>query len=124
MPKEHWLDVAGVGHIDSVESWQQSVLSIKATGRGSCQRTCLNKYGFPRGYLTLSKAAFGFQTGDMLRTVVTTGKNVGTYLGRLAIRASGRFNIRTANGLVQGIHPRFCSRVYRTDGYSHQWQPI
>jgi hypothetical protein len=100
-------------------NWQQPVLSIKATGRGSYQRTRLTKYGFPRGYLTRSKSAFGFQTGDMVRATVTTGKKVGTYLGRVAIRASGHFNIQSRNGLVQGIHHRFCKLVQRANGYGY-----
>ncbi len=128
-PKEHCLDAACVGHVDAVERRQQPVLSIKATGRGSYQRTRLTKHGFPRGYLTRSKSAFGFQTGDMVRAVVTTGKKAGTYLGRVAIRASGSFNIQTAvcktgNGLVQGIHHRFCKLVQRADGYGYSWAEI
>jgi 5-methylcytosine-specific restriction endonuclease McrA len=124
LPKAHCLDAACVGHVDRLERWQQPVLTIQATGRGSYQRTRLNKYGFPRGYLTRSKTAFGFQTGDMVRAVVTTGKKVGTYRGRVAIRTSGRFNIQTGNGLIQGIHHRFCTLIQRADGYSYQWQPI
>ncbi|MBU2739741.1 RNA-guided endonuclease IscB [Acidithiobacillus concretivorus] len=95
VPKAHCLDAACVGHVDGMENWQQPVLSIKATGRGSYQRTRLTKHGFPRGYLMRSKSVFGFQTGDRVKAVVTTGKKAGTYLGRVAIRASGSFNIQT-----------------------------
>ncbi|MCL4526542.1 MAG: RNA-guided endonuclease IscB [Gammaproteobacteria bacterium] len=121
VPKANCLDAACVGHVDGLERWQQPVLCIKATGRGSYQRTRLTKHGFPRGYLTRSKSAFGFQTGDMVRAVVTQGKRVGTYLGRVAIRASGSFNIQTGNGLVQHIHHRFCKLVQRGDGYGYHW---
>ncbi len=124
VPKAHCLDAACVGHVDAVEHWQQPVLSIKATGRGSYQRTRLTKHGFPRGYLTRSKSAFGFQTGDMVRAVVTIGKKAGEYLGRVAIRASGSFNIQTGNGLVQGIHHRFCILIQRADGYGYSWTEI
>jgi 5-methylcytosine-specific restriction endonuclease McrA len=129
IPKEHCLDGACVGHVDAIERWQQPVLSIKATGRGSYQRTRLTKYGFPRGYLTRSKSAFGFHTGDMVKAVVTKGKKSGTWLGRVAIRASGSFNIQTAvcktgNGLVQGIHHRFCTLIQRADGYGYSWTKI
>jgi len=68
--------------------------------------------------------AFGFQTGDLVRAMVTTGKKVGTYLGRVAIRASGSFNIQTGNGLVQGVHHRFCALVQRADGYGYSWTKI
>ena len=121
VPKAPCLDAACVGHVDAIRRWQQPLLSIKATGRGSYQRTRLTKYGFPRGYLMRAKTAFGFQTGDLVRAVVTTGNKVGTYLGRVAIRASGRFNIQTAQGLIQHIHHRFCRLVQRGDGYDYNW---
>jgi 5-methylcytosine-specific restriction endonuclease McrA len=124
VPKAHCLDAACVGRVDHLQGWQQPVLSIKATGRGSYQRTRLTKYGFPRGYLTRSKSAFGFQTGDLVRAVVTKGKKAGSYLGRVAIRASGSFNIQTGNGLVQGIHHRFCTLQQRADGYGYFWTKI
>ena len=124
IPKGHCLDAACVGQVDAVEHWQQPVLSIKAAGRGSYQRTRLTKHGFPRGYLTRSKSVFGFQTGDMVKAIVTTGKKTGTYLGRLAIRASGSFNIQTGDGLVQGIHHRFCTLIQRADGYGYSWTQI
>ena len=121
IPRAHCLDAACVGHIDATEKWKQPVLSVKATGRGSYQRTRLTKHGFPRGYLTRSKSAFGFQTGDLVRAVVTKGKKAGDYLGRIAIRASGSFNIQTGSGLVQGVHHRFCKPIQRADGYGYFW---
>jgi len=124
VPKAHALDAACGGHIDAIQNWQQPVLRIQATGRGSYQRTRLTQYGFPRGYLTRSKSAFGFQTGDMVKAVVTTGKKVGTYLGRVAIRVSGSFNIQSATGLVQGIPHRFCALIQRADGYGYSWTKI
>jgi 5-methylcytosine-specific restriction endonuclease McrA len=124
LPKQHCLDAACVGHVNVVEHWQQPVLHIKVTGRGSYQRTRLDKFGFPRGYLTRRKSAFGFQTGDMVRAIVTTGKKAGTYLGRVAIRASGSFNLQTGSGLVQGVHHRFCTLIQRADGYGYSWAKI
>ncbi|MBU2765967.1 HNH endonuclease [Acidithiobacillus ferrivorans] len=130
LPKAHCIDAACVGHVDAINQWQQPVLGIKATGRGSYQRTRLTKHGFPRGYLTRSKSAFGFQTGDMVHAVVPAragrkpGKKEGTYLGRVAIRASGSFNIQTGNGLVQGIHHRFCTLIQRADGYGYAFAKI
>ena len=97
-------------------------LNIQCTGRRSYQRTRLNRHGFPRGYLTRSKRHFGFQTGDLVRAVVTTGRKLVTYVGRVAIRASGSFNLQTKNGLVQGIHHRFCALMQRADGYGYAWR--
>ena len=109
LPKTHSLDAACVGHVDAIHCWQQPVLTIQATGRGSYQ------------YLTRNKSAFGFQTGDLVRAFVTSGKKAGRYLGRVAIRATGSFNIQTATGLVQGITHRFCTLIQRADGYGYSW---
>jgi len=124
IPKEHCLDAACVGHIDAIRNWEQPILSIKATGRGQYQRALLTKYGFPRGCSTRSKKAFGFQTGDMVKAIVTTGKKVGTYFGRVAIRAKGYFNINIGDILIRDIHHRFCTLVQRADGYGYSWTKI
>ena len=119
IPKTHTLDAACAGEVDFVEQWQKPTLEIKATGRGSYQRTRLNRFGFPRGYLTRQKRIHGFQTGDMVKALVTKGKKVGTYVGRVAVRASGSFNIQSAEGLVQGISHRYCTLIQRSDGYGY-----
>lgn len=123
IPKGHALDAACVGVVEGVRGWNRPVLGIKAQGRGSYQRTRLNKHGFPRGYLTRSKSAFGFQTGDHVRAVVDAGKKAGTHVGRVAVRASGSFNIQTPQGVVQGIHHRHCALIQRADGYGYSVQP-
>ena len=119
IPKTHALDAACVGELASVTNWRKPTLNIKCTGRGSYQRTRLNKFGFPRGYLTRSKSIHGFQTGDRVKATVTTGTKRGAYSGRIAIRASGSFNIQTSHGLVQGIAHRHCKVVQRADGYGY-----
>ena len=88
-------------------------------GRGSYQRTRLDKFGCVRGYMTRSKSIHGFQTGDMVKAIVLKGKKIGTYMGRVAVRASGSFNIQTGNGLVQGVSHRYCTVVQRGDGYGY-----
>ncbi|OBS08978.1 HNH endonuclease [Acidihalobacter prosperus] len=123
LPKTHALDALCVGQVDQVRHWRVPVLGIRCAGRGSYRRTRLTRHGFPRGYLTRNKSAFGFQTGDLIRAVVTKGKKAGTYLGRIAIRASGSFNIQTPMGVVQGIHHRFCTLLQRADGYGYFVQP-
>jgi len=37
----------------------------------------------------------------------------------VAVRASGSFNIQTAQGIVQGIGYRHCRLVQRGDGYGY-----
>jgi len=89
-------------------------------GRGRYQRTRLNRYGFPRGYLMRTKSVKGFQTGDLVKAVVTKSKNRGSHVGRVAVRASGSFNIQTRNGLVQGVSYTHCKLMQRADGYGYQ----
>jgi 5-methylcytosine-specific restriction endonuclease McrA len=118
VPKAHALDAACVGDITGLAGWRVPVLSIKATGRGSYCRTRLDKYGFPRGYLTRSKRVKGFQTGDMVRADVPTGKHAGTHIGRVAVRATGSFNIQLPRKVMQGISHKHCRVISRADGYA------
>jgi 5-methylcytosine-specific restriction endonuclease McrA len=120
IPKTHALDAACVGDVPAMTGWHKPTLCLKAMGRGSYQRTRLDKYGCVRGYLTRSKSIQGFQTGDMVKAEVTQGKKTGSYTGRVAVRASGSFNIQTRHGLVQGVSHRYCTLVQRGDGYSYQ----
>ncbi|MFL5624602.1 MAG: HNH endonuclease, partial [Ktedonobacteraceae bacterium] len=62
---------------------------------------------------------FGFQTGDMVRAVVAKGARAGTHIGRVLVRASGSFDIRTKAGRQAGIHARYCMPIHRNDGYSY-----
>lgn len=122
IPKSHALDAACVGEVGMLENWEIPTLEIKCTGRGSYQRTRLNKYGFPRGYLMRQKAVHGFQTGDQVTSTVTKGKKIGTYTGRVAVRASGYFNITTEQGVVEGISHKHCRLIARNDGYGYVFQ--
>ncbi len=119
VPKSHALDAVCVGAVDEVVDWRVPVLSIKAMGRGSYQRTRVTTDGFPRGYLMRKKSVHGFQTGDIVRADVPKGKKVGTYTGRVAVRETGSFNIQTGSGVVQGISHKHCQILHRVDGYAY-----
>ena len=123
IPKTHALDAVCVGEVNAVDNWQCPTVAIKCTGRGSYQRTRLTAQGFPRGYLMRQKQVHGFQTGDMVKAIVPSGKKAGTHTGRVAVRASGSFNIQTPNGVVQGIGHRHCRLIQRNDGYGYSIQP-
>jgi 5-methylcytosine-specific restriction endonuclease McrA len=73
IPKTHALDALCVGQVEAVYNWQMPTLAIKATGRGSYQRTRVTKDRFPRGYLIRKKQIHGFQTGDLVRAEVARG---------------------------------------------------
>ncbi|MGM0984102.1 MAG: RNA-guided endonuclease IscB [Pseudomonadota bacterium] len=123
LPKTHALDAACVGPFDRLYDASRPALIIKAMGRGSYQRTRLTRHGFPRGYLTRQKQVKGFQTGDMVRAIVPTGKKAGTHTGRVAVRKTGSFNIQTPEGAVQGISYRHCILIQRGDGYGYHQTP-
>jgi hypothetical protein len=123
IPKTHALDAVCVGATHAVTGWWKPTLTIKAMGRGRYQRTRLDRFGFPCGYLTRHKRIKGFQTGDRVIARVPTGKNAGIHAGRVAVRASGSFNIQTADGVVQGISHQHCRVIQRADGYTYFYQP-
>lgn len=123
IPKTHALDAACVGELEALHDWKRPTLAINATGRGRYQRTRLNRFGFPRGYLMRDKRVKGFQTGDRVIAQVPSGKHAGTHIGRVAVRASGHFNIQCAHGVVQGISHRHCRVVQRADGYGYGIHP-
>ncbi len=119
LPKEHWIDAACVGDITNLKLFTNQPLRIKCNGYGTRQMCRTDKYGFPSRYVPRFKFVKGFQTGDIIKAVVTTGKKVGEYVGRVAVRTTGSFNISTKNGLVQGISHKYCTPIHKKDGYSY-----
>jgi 5-methylcytosine-specific restriction endonuclease McrA len=119
LPKSHWLDAACVGQVDSLEVLTLKPLFITAKGHGTRQMCRTDKFGFPNRYVPRSKFVKGFQTGDIVKAVVTTGKKIGEYEGRIAVRSTGAFNILTPQGLVQGISHKYCQHIHKKDGYSY-----
>ena len=122
--KSHWTDAACVGKStpDTLNIRNYQPLLIKAMGRGSRQMVKSDKYGFPRGAPKLRQKSFlGFQTGDIVKAVVTKGKKIGTYVGRVAVRKTGNFNIKTKSETVQGISHKYCRHLYKCDGYGYSF---
>lgn len=121
LAKTHWLDAACVGDTPILEVLTSQPLKIKATGHGSRQRCRTDKYGFPCRYVPQFKFVKGFQTGDIVKSVVTAGKKIGVHVGRIAVRTTGSFNISTKMGLVQGICHKYCEVIHKKDGYNYQY---
>jgi 5-methylcytosine-specific restriction endonuclease McrA len=122
LPKAHWIDAACVGRSTPEAVLVKGVtpLLIKATGHGRRQMCLMDGFGFPRTGPKEAKFVKGFQTGDMVKACVTSGKKVGTYVGRVSIRTTGSFNIKTASGTVQGVSYKSCRSLHRMDGYQYQ----
>lgn len=124
--KTHALDAACVGAVRDVRGVHVPTLRVKCTGRGSRCKTRLDRFGFPRAYLTRQKTAKGFRTGDMVVATVPAGKRQGVHKGRVAVRMTGNFNIQSGLAgavTVQGIAHRHCRLLQRADGYGYVWQP-
>ena len=121
LKKAHWLDAACVGKAPKLKVLTTVPLLIKCSGHGNRQMCGTNKYGFPTRHRTNQKIHKGFQTGDIIKAVVTKGKKIGTYIGRVLCRASGSFDISTHAGRVAGISYKYCFHIHKKDGYQYSF---
>lgn len=113
-PKAHWLDAVCVGESGErvfVHSHHHHLI-IKAKGRQSRRMCQMSKYGFPKTKPRQGRAAFGFQTGDIVKVDAPKGR----YIGRVTIRASGSFMLA---GQTNGINWKYCKMLHRNDGYEY-----
>ena len=123
LPKQHYYDALSVGEVPIKFIFlADKVLQISAKGRGSRQMCRVDKYGFPRTSAKASKSVRGFQTGDMVKAIVPSGLKQGVYLGKVAVRSSGYFNIQTKTKTIQGIGHQYCHIIQRSDGYSYNYK--
>ena len=120
--KDHWIDAAVTGISGKQVFIPKNLkpLLIQAMGHGSRQFCRVNKYGFPRTAPKPKKAiVHGFSTGDLVRAIVPSGKKEGRYVGRIAIRSNGYFNIKTKIETIQGISWKYCIMQQKSDGYAY-----
>ncbi len=119
--KDHWIDAACVSESGGHVVIPQAItpLIITAKGRGSRQKCSMNQYGFPRTGPKKYKRVKGFQTGDIVKAIVTKGKKIGTYVGRVAVRASGSFDIGSGEERVGSISYKYCRLLQKSDGYEY-----
>jgi len=123
LSKQHYYDALSVGEIPTKFNFlTDKVLQISAKGRGSRQMCRMDSYGFPRTSAKSSKSVKGFQTGDMVKAIVPSGSKAGEYLGKVAVRSSGYFNIQTKTQVIQNIGYKFCCLLQRNDGYSYNYK--
>lgn len=122
LAKTHTLDALAVGELSDsarIIRFPKVVLILTAAGRGAYARTRSDRHGFSRLNLPRTKQCFGYATGDLVRAVIPSGKYAGTWTGRVAVRAIGRFNICSGRGIAQGVHHRFIQLLQRADGYGY-----
>jgi hypothetical protein len=122
VPKTHWLDAANVGASTPQQlRWNRTLpLLVGAQGWQRRQMCLVNENGLPRTKAKVASRAFGFSTGDMIKAIVPKGRPQGTHVGKVAIKANGRFTITTSQRAVPDVPYRYCSIVHRRDGYSYQ----
>ena len=119
-PKAHWIDAACVGESGSSVTLDPDLrpLLIKAQGHGVRQRCRPDAFGFPRPAAPRNKTFAGFQTGDLAKAVIPSGKHAGTHAGRIAIRHRPSFALQTAGGTFD-VHPKYLKITQKADGYAY-----
>ena len=123
LPKEHYYDALSVGEIPTkFNFFTDKILVVSAKGRGSRKMCKVDKYGFPKTAAKASKLVEGFQTGDIVKAVVSNRLKAVEYLGRVAVRSTGRLNIKTKSGLTKDIGYKYCRLIQRGDGYSYKYK--
>lgn len=109
LPKQHWLDAACVGVVDTLKILTTKILSVKATGFGTRRLCRINKFGFP---CSNPRQAYqhGWQTGD-----IATGKGV---TGRVVVQSATRLEIRVDGKRIGGKLNDF-KLLHSKDSYSY-----
>ncbi|WP_459844363.1 HNH endonuclease [Halanaerocella petrolearia] len=127
LDKRHYFDALCVEEAESNYTFDKGfkVLNIKATGRGTRQRTLLDKYGFPRAYRSNQKYVDRFKTGDLVKAKITKGKNKGVYFARVSTRKSSYFRLDCFDGSkVDGVNSKYLELLQRGDGYSYSFEKL
>jgi hypothetical protein len=122
LPKTHWIDAACVGKStpEHIKVLGVQPLLITANGHGRRRMCSVDENGFTYGNPKQAGRKKGFKTGDIVKAIVTEGKHIGVYVGRIAARATGSFNITIKSRTTQGIGHQYCKALHRSDGYSYQ----
>lgn len=124
LPKEHYYDACCVGAStpENIIIEQKYAVIWSAIGRGTRKMCNTDAYGFPISHRERRKIHFGFQTGDIVAADVPKGKYTGHWLGRVAVRAGGYFDIKDSSGrkICQGISHRHMKVLQRADGWQYR----
>ncbi len=119
LTKAHWIDAVCVGKTPQLVINSTKPLQIVAKGHGTRQMCGTDKFGLPIRHRSKIQIHLGFQTGDIIKATVEKGKKIGVYFGRVLCRATGNFDISTANGRITGISHKYCKAIHRKDGYAY-----
>lgn len=118
LPKAHWTDAACVGAStpEALVVERGPVVMIHAMGHGKRQRCGTDAHGFPVRHAPRRKRFMGYQTGDLVRAVISGGRHAGVHVGRVAVRFRPSFKL---NGF--DVHPERLTLLQRADGYQYKY---
>ena len=128
LPKTHYYDACCIGASTPIDIQfaQKYVVVWFAIGRGTRKMCNTDKYGFPKSHRIAKKQFFGFQTGDIVAANIPKGKYEGQFVGRVAVRFSGYFDIKSGTGkrACQGISWRYMQVLQRNTGWQYEKKGI
>lgn len=128
LPKDHHYDALCVGEVPEQGFKDRTngyCLYAKATGRGTRLRGKLNACGIiVHKWMNRSKTADGFQTGDIVVAEVPHRdkkpfKYEGRFVGRVMVRTTGSFDIKTIHGSLVTVKSQFCRLLQNNSGYQY-----
>lgn len=124
LPKTHYYDACCVGASTpaTLRIDLAYVAVWSAVGRGTRKVCNIDRWGFPVSHRKQKKNHFGFQTGDWVVAEVPEGQYAGHWIGRVAVRAKGYFDLRDgySKRLCQGISWKHFRVLQRGDGWQYE----
>ncbi|WP_424102433.1 RNA-guided endonuclease IscB [Moorena producens] len=113
-PKEHWIDAACVGDIETLALRTSQPLLVTCKGQGGRQKAALNKYGYPIRHNPL-KPIKGWVTGDI-------AKHQKLGIGKVTPRSKGSFGFTPLGTKgYKSSKPQDISAIHRKDGYIYSF---
>lgn len=119
LDKEHWIDAGCVGTDKIITLGTQQSLKIDSKGHGNRQFVRMNKFGFP-ATKARQKYDIGWVTGDFAKAIITTGKYIGTYTGRICVNSETSLYIRKDKIKIGGKLNCF-TKLFSSDGYNYSY---
>ena len=115
--KTHWIDAACAGPSGAAVQLDphQQVLRISALARNHRRMVRPDTFGVPKGQPKGPSTVKGVRTADLVKAVVTTGTKRGSWYGRVALRATGKFKV----GQRDAMPVRCLAKLQHNDGYNY-----
>lgn len=126
--KEHYNDAICIGNIpETFKDYTTVVYKIKATGRGNrikgkpneCGILNKNNIAKHKVYQDPETKEF-FQTGDICKIEIPKGKYKGSYVARISIRHTGKFDFKDKNKNRITTDCKNCTVIQKANGYNYE----